>query len=172
MRTSQVTGIVLLRLADAEVLPFDYEAYGHSLEYVSEVERSATSLGAGGVTALDFAGLRRAVQAVIKAGADLSTEGDALLTRQSDSAALGRLNRRLIQGERAFTDPAGLPDRPWFRHVIYAPGLYTGYDVKALPGIREAVEAHDVSRAAQQSQVVIHALNRVVATLDGSAGNQ
>ena len=60
-----------------------------------------------------------------------------------------------------------VPDRPWFRHVIYAPGLYTGYDVKTMPGIREAVEGKNFNRAAEQAQVAIRALDRAAAELAG-----
>jgi N-acetylated-alpha-linked acidic dipeptidase len=50
------------------------------------------------------------------------------------------LNEKLIQTERGLTDPAGLPRRPWFRHQLYAPGFYTGYGVKTIPAVREAIE--------------------------------
>jgi N-acetylated-alpha-linked acidic dipeptidase len=60
-----------------------------------------------------------------------------------------------------------LPDRPWYRHVIYAPGLYTGYGVKTIPGVREAIDASNFTRAAEQAQVVIRALQRATRTLRG-----
>jgi N-acetylated-alpha-linked acidic dipeptidase len=168
VRASQVTGVALLRFANAELLPFDYAVYGQQiLAYVNEVERSATSAWANGARGLDFQNLRRATQTMIKAGADLTAEGDALLARPRDSAALGRINRRQILAERALLAPAGLPDRPWFRHVIYAPGLYTGYDVKTIPGVREAVEGKNFSRAVEQAQVLIRALDRAAAALSG-----
>jgi N-acetylated-alpha-linked acidic dipeptidase len=50
------------------------------------------------------------------------------------------VNQKLTQAERALTLPDGLPGRPWFQHQIYAPGLYTGYGVKTIPGVREAIE--------------------------------
>ena len=53
---------------------------------------------------------------------------------------LGEINRLLLGAERALTDPAGLPGRPWYRHLLYAPGIYTGYGAKTLPGVREALE--------------------------------
>jgi len=84
-----------------------------------------------------------------------------------DRASFARLNHRLIMAERDFTEPAGLPDRPWFRHVIYAPGLYTGYAVKTIPGIREAIEAKNLSRAVEQSNVVLAAVQRATRTLNG-----
>jgi N-acetylated-alpha-linked acidic dipeptidase len=75
------------------------------------------------------------------------------------------MNRRLMMAERDLIEPAGLPDRPWYRHVIYAPGLYTGYGVKTIPGVREAVDAGDFARAADQARIVIRALRRATNTL-------
>jgi N-acetylated-alpha-linked acidic dipeptidase len=54
--------------------------------------------------------------------------------------ALKVINGKLLLTERALTHADGLPGRPWFKHLIYAPGAYTGYDVKTLPGVREAIE--------------------------------
>ena len=170
VRASQVTGVAVLRFADAQVLPFDYEAYGQQiLGYVSELERDGRSAWPNGVGGLGFIPLRNAARAFTKAGADLTSEGESLLAGSPDAAALARLNRRLIMAERDLIEPAGLPDRPWFRHVIYAPGLYTGYAVKTLPGIREAVEAKDFTRVAEQTQIVVRALQRATRTLNGAA---
>jgi N-acetylated-alpha-linked acidic dipeptidase len=74
-----------------------------------------------------------------------------------------------MMAERDLIEPAGLPDRPWYRHVIYAPGLYTGYGVKTIPGVREALDADNYPRAAEQAQVVIRALRRATNTLNGGA---
>ena len=164
---SQVTGVALLRLADAEVLPFDYEAYGRQiLEYVSDIEQQAVKASADGAKKVDFAGLRAAADGFTQAGAAVRTRGETLLAAP-DQRELARINRRLIMAERDLIDPAGLPDRPWYRHVIYAPGLYTGYGVKTIPGVREAIDAANFTRAAEQAQVVIRALQRAARTLSG-----
>jgi N-acetylated-alpha-linked acidic dipeptidase len=119
---------------------------------------------------VDFAGLKAAAEGFAKAGADLTTRGNALL--RGDAALSGQgltdLNRRLIMAERDLIEPAGLPDRPWYRHTIYAPGLYTGYGVKTIPGVREAIDARNFTRAAEQAGVVIRALQRATRTLQGS----
>ncbi len=65
--------------------------------------------------------------------------------------SLPELNKQLIAVERAFTLPDGLPNRPWYRNLIYAPGLYTGYGVKTLPGIRESIEEKQWPLAEQQA---------------------
>ena len=166
---AQATGVALLRLADAEVLPFDYEIYGQQiLEYIGEIEQQATKASADGARKVDFAGLRSAALAFAKAGADVRARGEALLVGAGSapaSTALAEINRRLIMAERDLVEPAGLPDRPWYRHVVYAPGLYTGYGVKTIPGVREAVDAGNYQRASEQAGVVIRALQRATKTL-------
>jgi N-acetylated-alpha-linked acidic dipeptidase len=74
------------------------------------------------------------------------------------------LNRLLYTTERRLSDPAGLPERAWFRHLIYAPGFYTGYGVKTMPGVREAVEdVPDLSVAQAQSERIAAALEAYAA---------
>jgi N-acetylated-alpha-linked acidic dipeptidase len=92
---------------------------------------------------LSFAPLQNGVEALArsaeqyeKALAKLRQNGGAALAR----AALRQVNAKLIESERRLTSPAGLPGRPWFKHQIYAPGFYTGYAVKTLPAVREAIE--------------------------------
>jgi len=77
-----------------------------------------------------------------------------------------RLDRVLMGVERAMTREAGLPRRPWFKHQIYAPGFYTGYGVKTLPGVREAVEQHDWREAAEQIPLAAGTLQQVAAEID------
>jgi N-acetylated-alpha-linked acidic dipeptidase len=163
---TQTTGVALLRLADAEVLPFDYETYGRQiLEYIGEIEQQAVKASADGAKTIDFAGLRAAAEAFAQAGADVRARGDSMLAASPSAQDLAAINRRLIMAERDLIEPAGLPDRPWYRHVVYAPGLYTGYGVKTIPGVREAVDAGNYSRAAEQAVVVIRALKRATSTL-------
>ena len=120
---------------------------------------------------MDFAGLRAAAEGFSKAGANLRSAGDTLLaggaaSNQTNAAdALAQMNRALMMAERDLIEPAGLPDRPWYRHVIYAPGLYTGYGVKTIPGVREAVDSGNYTRAAEQARIVIAALQRATKTL-------
>ena len=64
------------------------------------------------------------------------------------------------------TREAGLPRRPWFKHHIYAPGFYTGYGVKTLPGVREAVEQHNWAEAAEQVAIAAQTLERVASEID------
>ena len=82
-----------------------------------------------------------------------------------------------MMAERDLIEPAGLPDRPWYRHVIYAPGLYTGYGAKTLPGIREAIEEkrydeaeREASRLSQTLMSYAGAIDDAAARLEGAAG--
>ena len=82
-----------------------------------------------------------------------------------DAGRLRALNQLLVRTERVLTRPEGLPDRPWYKHQIYAPGVYTGYGAKTLPGIREAVEAKKWTLAQRETGIVEECLaemNQVV----------
>jgi N-acetylated-alpha-linked acidic dipeptidase len=92
---------------------------------------------------LDFAPLENAADALTRSAGRFQK---ALEKAQANGAAalaaasLRQVNLTLIESERKLTSPEGLPGRPWFKHEIYAPGLYTGYGVKTLPAAREAIE--------------------------------
>jgi N-acetylated-alpha-linked acidic dipeptidase len=80
--------------------------------------------------------------------------------------AVRALDRLLIDSERQLTDTAGLPRRPWFKHLLYAPGVYTGYDVKTVPGVREAIELKRYAEADQEIVRVARALTAQAALVD------
>jgi N-acetylated-alpha-linked acidic dipeptidase len=81
-------------------------------------------------------------------------------------ADLVTFNQKLHQAEQQLLSPNGLPRRPWFKHTIYAPGFYTGYGVKTVPGIREAIEQKDWKETAEQIVVVAGSLNKLAAYLE------
>ena len=82
--------------------------------------------------------------------------------------ALSAINRDIYLSERDLQSEHGLPRRPWYRHTIYAPGFYTGYGVKTMPGIREAVERKDTAEARAQSAEVAD-IQRMAARADKAA---
>ncbi len=84
------------------------------------------------------------------------------LTPPKDSAALDRI---LTATERALLLPAGLPRRPWYKHSIFAPGEFTGYEAVIIPGVNEAIDASDAPRAQAQLDALAQALTRAAATL-------
>ncbi len=79
------------------------------------------------------------------------------------------LDEALIKVERAMTCNEGLPRRPWFKHQIYAPGFYTGYGVKTLPGVREAIEQHSWQEANEQIGIAARTIENVAAEIDRAA---
>ena len=82
------------------------------------------------------------------------------------AGSLEELNRTLYLSERAFKHDAGLPRREWFKHVAYAPGFYTGYGVKTLPGIREGIEQQQWEEARAFVPIVAAAIDRVRADVE------
>ncbi|HWX54420.1 MAG TPA: transferrin receptor-like dimerization domain-containing protein [Verrucomicrobiae bacterium] len=85
------------------------------------------------------------------------------------NAALHALNEKLYQSERVFLSEKGLPDRPWFKHQIYAPGAYTGYAVKTIPAVREALEQRKWSQAQEGAATVSEILKREATLVNDAA---
>src|SRR5262249_59804420 len=92
---------------------------------------------------LNFAPLENAVETLNRSAAEYrkafdeaNVNGGAALA----SSSLAEVNKLLIESERKLTNAEGLPNRPWFKHQLYAPGFYTGYAVKTVPAVREAIE--------------------------------
>ena len=90
----------------------------------------------------------------------------AYALQSAPSGDLAKLNLALRQTETALLTEAGLPDRPWYRHTIFAPGEYTGYAAVVLPGVNEAIDAKDAALAAQQLTVLTQALDRAAEVLN------
>jgi N-acetylated-alpha-linked acidic dipeptidase len=101
---------------------------------------------------LDFSSLQNALDALEKATDRLS---DTLAKAHPDAGRQDAINQALYKAEQQLLSDNGLPRRPWYRHAIYAPGFYTGYGVKTLPGIREAIEQRNWKEA--QDQIMIDA---------------
>ena len=77
-----------------------------------------------------------------------------------------KLNAMMIRMEHGLTDPDGLPGRPWFKHMIYAPGLLTGYGVKTVPAVREAIEGRRWNEADHYAEVTANVIDRYRRQLD------
>ncbi|MGA2050750.1 MAG: M28 family metallopeptidase [Terracidiphilus sp.] len=155
---ARVLGLEALRMADSDVLPYDYVSYARAIDsYIVAARRRAADEG---MTSLDFATAEIAAGRFVAAGQrvhDLQTAGigDA-----------GKLNQALREAETALVSEAGLPNRPWYKHTIYAPGQFTGYAAVVIPGVNEAIDAKDANRAAQQLTVLTQALDHAAHTLD------
>jgi N-acetylated-alpha-linked acidic dipeptidase len=156
---ARVFGISILRMADADVLPYDYEEYGKEIvSYIEAAKRKALAEFVD--QTVNFAEASQAAHHFEQAGAKI-------LARQKNSASdAAKLNRALRDAERALLMPEGLPNRPWYRHAIYAPGQFTGYAAVVIPGINEAIDKHDVLRVRQQITALAAALNRAAKVLE------
>jgi N-acetylated-alpha-linked acidic dipeptidase len=154
---ARLYGLLTLRMASADVLPYDYEEYGNEISaYLEAAHRKAEAKF--GEHAPDFA-------AALKAARELSAAGTTIAKAQkSPSSNAARLNDVLIRAERQFLTP-GLPNRSWYKHAIYAPGEYTGYAAVVLPGVSEAIDKGDLQRMESQLQQVTDAIERVSRTL-------
>ncbi len=117
---------------------------------------------------LNFAELDNAVANLERSAKAFDQEYARLAASETPGAdaTLERLNAILTELEQSLTDPKGLPGRAWYRHMLYAPGFHTGYGVKTLPGIREAIEERRWDEANQYVGVVAHAINAYSASLD------
>jgi N-acetylated-alpha-linked acidic dipeptidase len=120
----------------------------------------------------DFAPLLDAQDSLAKAAARFETSYSAWSTRPTragDGATLRRVNVTLMQAERALLAEAGLRNRPWYKHLLYAPGYYTGYGVKTMPGVREAIEEGKWSDVNSEIVRLAEALRRETALVNDAA---
>jgi N-acetylated-alpha-linked acidic dipeptidase len=155
---ARVLGLEAIRMADAELLPYDYMAYARAISaYLEAAKHRASDAGLG---SLDF------VPAQAAAARFSAAAQRAYAVQSAPSGELARLNLALRQTEAALLSDAGLPNRPWYRHTIFAPGELTGYAAVVLPGVNEAIDAQDRNLAAQQLQVLTQALNRAASVLE------
>ena len=174
---AKTAGRLVLRMADADNLPFDFSyLYNAINDYTKEVIALADNLREStrlenkmieggiykqtidtanhllappvktGVPYLNFAPLQNAVDSLQKSTDSLKV----MLTKRDTSAANDTINKALFMAEQQLLLPNGLPRREWYKHAIYAPGFYTGYGVKTLPGIREAIEQRNWTEAQVQ----------------------
>jgi len=119
----------------------------------------------GAVPAIEFAKLDNAV-ARLKRSAGEFDSARAANQNGAAPAQLAQVNALLANIDRSLMDPKGLPGRPWYKSMIYAPGLQTGYGVKTLPGVREAIEGKRWDEANQYAGITAQVLENYAATLD------
>jgi len=187
---AQTNGTLVLRMAQADILPYDFAALADTLHvYTTEVKallderrteakerQAALAMNAYTLTKdpkkpmlappslatppfLNFAPLDNALVALDKASADYNKARSAASGKTLSPGILKTLNAELTQAERKLTSPQGLPRRPWMQHLLYAPGWYTGYGAKTLPGVREAVEERRYADADAEIVRVAHAIH-------------
>lgn len=156
---ARLYGLEVVRMGDADVLPYDYEEYAKEVAVYLDAARKRAD-NKFGEHALDFAPVEAAAHRFETAGAKM------LAKQQNPPRDTERLNQALLETERALLVPQGLPHRPWYRHAIYAPGEYTGYAAVVIPGVNEALDKGDRERAREQLATLAAALDRAAKTLE------
>ena len=157
---ARVFGIEALHMSAADVLPYDYELYGKEIGAYIDASREKAKQMLGS-SAPDFTKASDAAQRFMNAGAKI------LAVQKNPPQDAAKLNQTLIAAERALLSKEGLPNRPWFKHTIYAPGQYTGYAAVVIPGVNEAIDAKNTQLVTDQLQVLTDALNRAAGVLEG-----
>ncbi|HYE75330.1 MAG TPA: transferrin receptor-like dimerization domain-containing protein, partial [Blastocatellia bacterium] len=110
-------------------------------------------------TAIDLSALQSAIARLQQQASNYDLALRSLITSGKTISELKAINQMLLQAERKLLSEAGLPRRPWFKHQVYAPGFYTGYGVKTMPGVREAIEEKKWAEVSEQVQVLSKTLN-------------
>ncbi|HTR30334.1 MAG TPA: transferrin receptor-like dimerization domain-containing protein [Puia sp.] len=185
---AETAGRITMRMADAPMLPFDFRALyktinGYATDLMTELEqmRETTSMTnqlireryftnatdtalhlsppapKDEVPYLNWASLQNALNGLEKVSARLA---DTLAKARLTGARADAVNKALYKAEQQLLSDNGLPRRSWYRHTIYAPGFYTGYGVKTLPGIREAIEQRNWKEAQEQIEIDAVVLKR------------
>ncbi len=185
---SKTAGRAALRLANADALPFDFRSLYKTINgYVTDLMEMTTALrestevenqlianktyilaadpkenlkapiAKAEVPFMDFAPVQNALKALEKSTNELAKIWTKISMADGDK---DKMNKALYQAEQQLLSPTGLPRRNWFKHTIYAPGFYTGYGVKTMPGIREAIEQRDWREAQEQIKIAADAINR------------
>ena len=159
---ARVFGLEILHMADADVLPYDYQLYGKDVVgHVADAQKRATAAK----MQVDFSAASAAANRFAAAGVSVH--------KLQSSAVAGsnaaKLNAALRDAETALLNDAGLPHRPWYKHTIYDPGEYTGYAAVVIPGVNEGIDAADNARTQGQLDALAAALNRSAAILEGAA---
>jgi N-acetylated-alpha-linked acidic dipeptidase len=137
---ARIAAAMVLRIANAEVLPYDYVEYARTMRrYLNPIDSLVLQRRWNAPTTA----LRAAIDHLEREGAAFTADRDSALATNPGAAALQRTNRALMQVERALTRPAGLKTRAWFRNLIYVADENNGYANMALPSVNEAIRAGD-----------------------------
>ena len=157
---ARVFGLEVVRMADIGVLPYDYKTYASEIEiYLQTAKKKAVEAG---MKDLKFNAAMAATERFSIAAAGIQKRG------QVPAADIPGFNQALLNAEHALLSTNGLPGRPWYRHTIYAPGEFTGYAAVVIPGVNEAIDAKDTTRAVEQMGLLAEALNRAATALEGA----
>jgi N-acetylated-alpha-linked acidic dipeptidase len=151
---SQVWGVTSLRLANADLLPFDFATYaGNVRQFLDELTNGKD------IAQLDLSAVRKQIDDFEAAGKRLDEKlRTTLASGKIDPKLASELNSGMMQVERNWLNPDGIPGRPWFKHILY--GARFTYAHLELPGLAEALEKQDWPTAKQQAGILQHALEK------------
>lgn len=190
---AQTAGRAALRLAEADALPFDFTSLQKTVKgYINELMTSVDNLrektivenelinnkayvlaadptdklttpkALSEVPFIDFSSILNALNNLEKAATRIEK-----IKLTADAKQIANINAKIFTAEQTLLTPNGLPRRSWFKHSLYAPGFYTGYGVKTVPGVREAIEQKNWIETNEQIKEVANALNKLSSYLDG-----
>ena len=164
---AQLWGTMAMRLADADGLPFDYTDYAAQIrEFFNEAMRLARIRNLAG--SLDEKAMNSAIDDFAKEAERVEKNRQEAI-RNGDRAKLAKINNALVQAERQFIDERGLRGRAWYKHEIYAPGIYTGYAAQPLTDFRQALDDRNSANAKEGLERIVEAIRRVTRTLKPAA---
>ncbi len=161
---AQVMATSMMRMADAPLLPFEFGTLVKTVRgYVDEIKREKDA------SKVDLSELNAELDKLQTAAEDLEQQVKAGKWAAAPAPELAKVNALLYQSERSLTQEKGLPGRQWYRYQISAPGMYTGYGAKTLPGIREAVELARWDEAQRETASVARALQSLRRRVENAA---
>jgi len=161
---AQIWGTLALRLADADALPFDYTDYATQIrEFFAEALRLAKQKNLD--TSFDDRSMNAALEDFAKECSRVEKNRQEAVTTKANSAKLKLINDALIGVEREFIDERGLRGRPWYKHEIYAPGIYTGYAAQPLTDFRQAIDDRNSANTKESLERIVEAIKRATKAL-------
>ena len=161
---AQIWGTLALRLADADALPFDYTDYATQIrEFFAEALRLAKQKNLD--TSFDDRSMNAALEDFAKECSRVEKNRQEAVTTKANSAKLKLINDALIAVEREFIDERGLRGRPWYKHEIYAPGIYTGYAAQPLTDFRQAIDDRNSANTKESLERIVEAIKRATKAL-------
>jgi N-acetylated-alpha-linked acidic dipeptidase len=199
---AQTAGTAVIRLADADILPFQYSNLVDTLRTYEEELQQLVKKKRDEITernreindgvfaaindprrpqvvpkleqvppAIELTPISHAIETLARRAVLLDEARAAALKKSPPASVLTGIDVKIAQSEQQLIDAAGLLNREWFKHLLYAPGFYTGYGVKTMPGVREAIEQAQYQVVPGEVARVAKAIEREAAWLDGITKN-
>ena len=159
---ARIAAAMVLRIADADVLPYDYAEFSRTMRrYLAPIDRAIADRH----WSISTTALQVAIDHLEREAAAFAAARDSALAGTVSTAALQQTNQALMQVERAFTRPQGLRTRPWFRNLIYVADENNGYANMALPSVNEAIRAGNEALTRSELDDLVNHFNRATQAL-------